>query len=102
VGNQRRGAMVSDDRGQRIDQAKPLVGTSQQQDPAVRADPPTIECGGDFLLADTWQREREKGIVGEGGMADSVRASRVASAPNLYAIPDVCTMPICESLPCDE
>jgi hypothetical protein len=36
------------------------------------------------------------------GMADSVRASRVASAPNLYAIPDVCTMPICESLLCDE
>ena len=26
------------------------------------------------------------------GMADSVRASRVASAPNLYAIPDACTM----------
>jgi hypothetical protein len=36
------------------------------------------------------------------GMADSVRASRVASAPNLYAIPDGYTMPISESLLCDE
>jgi hypothetical protein len=35
-------------------------------------------------------------------MADSVRASRVASAPNLYAIPVVCTMPTNESLLCSE
>jgi hypothetical protein len=34
------------------------------------------------------------------GMANSVRASRVASAPNLYAIPDSCTMPASESLLC--
>jgi hypothetical protein len=37
-----------------------------------------------------------------GGMADFVRASRVASAPNLYAIPDSCTMPTSESLLCAE
>jgi hypothetical protein len=36
------------------------------------------------------------------GMADSVRALRVASAPNLYVIPGVCTMPASESLPCSE
>jgi hypothetical protein len=36
------------------------------------------------------------------GMADSVRASRVASEPNLYAIPDGCTMPASESLLCGE
>jgi hypothetical protein len=36
------------------------------------------------------------------GMADSVRALRVASAPNLYVIPDVCTMPANESLLCSE
>jgi hypothetical protein len=36
------------------------------------------------------------------GMADSVRASRVASAPNLYAIPNDCTMPASESLLCGE
>jgi hypothetical protein len=36
------------------------------------------------------------------GMADSVPVSRVASAPNLYVIPGVCTMPANESLPCSE
>jgi hypothetical protein len=36
------------------------------------------------------------------GMADSVPAQRVASAPNLYVIPDACTMPANESLPCSE
>jgi hypothetical protein len=35
------------------------------------------------------------------GMADSVRISRVASVTNLYAIPGICTMLICESRLCD-
>jgi hypothetical protein len=35
-------------------------------------------------------------------MADSVRVSELVSAPNLYAIPDGCTMPVCESLLCGE
>jgi len=36
------------------------------------------------------------------GMSDSVRTLRVASTTNLYAIPDVCTMPVSESLLCGE
>jgi hypothetical protein len=59
--------MVRDERGQRIDQAEPPVGTGQQQNTAVGTDPPAIERGGDFLLADTWQRKRKQSIVGSGG-----------------------------------
>jgi hypothetical protein len=36
------------------------------------------------------------------GMADSVLPSRVASTTNLYAISEVCTMPVSESLLCGE
>jgi hypothetical protein len=41
--------------------------------------------------------EAQFGRAGQPG-PDDVRASRVASAPNLYAIPDSCTMPASESL----
>ncbi len=88
MSDQRRVAMVCHERGQRVDQTEPAVGTGQQQNAAVRTDLSAIERGGDFFLADTWQREREQGIVGAVGMADSVRAARVASVTNLYAIPD--------------
>jgi hypothetical protein len=67
VSDQRRVAMVGDDRGQRVDQAQPAVGTGQEQNAAVGADLAAVERGGDFLLADTWQREWEQGIVGGGG-----------------------------------
>ena len=36
------------------------------------------------------------------GMANSVLASRMASSTNLYAISEVCTMPVSESLLCGE
>jgi hypothetical protein len=36
------------------------------------------------------------------GMAHSVRTLRLASTTNLYAVPDVCTMLVSESLPCGE
>ena len=58
--------MVGDDRGQGVDQVKPAVGTGQQQNAAVGADWSAIERGGDFPLANTWQREREKSIIGAG------------------------------------
>jgi hypothetical protein len=57
VGDQGRMAMVGNDRGQGVDQAKPLVGPGQQQNAAVGTDPPAVKCGGHLLLADTWQRE---------------------------------------------
>ena len=53
VGDQRRVAMVGDDRGQGVDQVKPAVGTGQQQNAAVGADWSAIERGDDFLLANT-------------------------------------------------
>ena len=59
--------MVRDDRGQCVDQAKPLVGTGQKQDAAIGTDQAAVERGGDLLLADTWQRERQKSIVVGGG-----------------------------------
>jgi hypothetical protein len=37
------------------------------QDTAVGTEPSTIEACGDLLLADTWQRERQKRIVWVGG-----------------------------------
>jgi hypothetical protein len=52
--------MVGHDRGQRIDQAETAVGTGQQQNAAGGTDLPAIERGGDFLLADTWQKERKR------------------------------------------
>ena len=101
MGDLRRVAMVGDKCGQRIDQAKPPVGTGQQQNAAIGTDPPAVERGGDLLLADTWQRERQKGIVG-GRWAWQILSGlpELASAPNLYAIPDGCTMPTSKSLPC--
>jgi len=67
VGDLCRIAVIGNDRGKCVDQAKPPVGTGQQQNAAVRTDQAAIERGSDFLLADTWQREWEKGIVGGGG-----------------------------------
>jgi hypothetical protein len=73
VGDQGLVTMVGNNRGQHVDQAKPLVGTGQQQNAALGTDQPTIESSGDLLLADTWQREREKGIVGPGGRVSTRR-----------------------------
>ena len=55
VGDQGLVAVVGNDRGQHVDQAKPLVGIGEQYHAAVGTDQPTIESSGDFLLADTWQ-----------------------------------------------
>jgi hypothetical protein len=66
VGDLGLNAMVGVDRGRRVDQARPAVGTAQQQSAAAGTDPPAVERGGDFLPADTWQRASEKGIGGGG------------------------------------
>jgi hypothetical protein len=91
VGDLARIAMVGNDCGERIDQAKPFVGTGQQQDTAVGTDPSTIEPCGDFLLADTWQRERQKRIVwvdGHGrfrpGMGRGVDTQTLCDSSSLY------------------
>jgi hypothetical protein len=67
MGDQVRIAVVGDERGKGVDQAKTLVGARQQQDATIGTDLAGVEGGGDFLLADTWQRKREKGIVSVGG-----------------------------------
>jgi two-component system CheB/CheR fusion protein len=58
------------DRGQGsqpVDQAKALVGSRQQQHAAIGTDLTAIERGGDLLLADTWQVERQERIFSIGG-----------------------------------
>ena len=55
--------MIGDVGRQGVDQAQAPVGACQQQHASVRADPAGIERGGDCLLADTWQGEREKAIL---------------------------------------
>ena len=67
VGGQPKVAMVGNERGQCIDQAKPPVGSGQQQNAAVGTDPAAVERGGELLLANAWQREWQQGIVSSGG-----------------------------------
>src|SRR5882672_3190251 len=67
MGDLGRVARVGDQPGQRVDQAKTLVGGSQKENAAVGTDLSAIEGGGDLLLADVWQRERKQGIVVDGG-----------------------------------
>jgi hypothetical protein len=54
MGDLGRIATVGDQSGQRIDQAKALVGGGQKENAAVGTDLSTIERGGDLLLADVW------------------------------------------------
>src|SRR3954466_11827323 len=63
MGDLRRVAGIADQSGQRVDQAKTLVGGSQKEHPAVGTDLSTIEGRGDLLLADVWQRKWKQGIV---------------------------------------
>src|SRR5271166_3815177 len=48
-------AMVGDEGGQPVDQAKLLVDPGQQQNAAVGTDQATVESGCDLLLVNTWQ-----------------------------------------------
>ncbi|WP_428486583.1 hypothetical protein [Rhodopila sp.] len=73
----RRIAVVGDERGRGLDQAKAFVGACQQQNAAITTDPTGIKGGGDLLLAETWQREGQKANVGLVGMAETIWASRV-------------------------
>jgi hypothetical protein len=91
VGNLRRVAVVGDDRGQGVDQAKPFVGTGQQHNAAVGTDVPAIKRSGDSLLTDTWQREWQKGIVGNGrhgrfrpGVESGVSTQSLRDSSRLY------------------
>src|SRR5271169_2730950 len=95
-------AVVRDDRGQRIDQTKPLVGAGSNKTPPSELIRPPSNAAVTFF----WQmlgKENARSVSSSlAGMADSVRTLRLASVPNLYAIPEVCTMPVSESLPCGE
>jgi hypothetical protein len=102
MGDQVRIAVVGDECCKGVDQAKALVGTRQQQDAAVGTDLARIEGGGDFFLPILGSENGKRVSSASAGMADSVRASRVASAPNLYVTPGVCTMPASGSLICGE
>jgi hypothetical protein len=100
MGDQVRIAVVGDERGKGVDQAKTLVGARQQQDATIGTDLAGVE--GVFFLPILGSANGKRVSSASVGMADSVRAARVASAPNLYAILDTCTMPASESLLCGE
>ena len=88
MGDLRRIAVVGDQRSQRVDQAKALVDACEQQDAAIRTDVSGIKGGGDFFLRRLGRENGRRVSSSSVGMADFVRASGVASAPNPYAIPD--------------
>lgn len=67
MGDLHRIARIREQPGQSVDQAKTLVGGGQKEHAAVRTDLSAVECGGNFLLTDVWQRERQKSIVINGG-----------------------------------
>ncbi len=92
VGDQGGGAVIGNDRGQPVDQAKPLVGTRQQQTATTGTDLAPIERGSDLFLADTLQMNGRSISAIFAGMADSVRARGVASTTKPCAIPDGCTI----------
>jgi len=95
-------AVVRDQRGQRIDQAKAFVGTRQQQDAAIGTDLAGIEGGGDLLLANTLKGKGQKRIVvvrGHGGFCPGVESGvstqSLRDSRQLYHAAS-------ESLPCAE
>src|SRR3954471_14451357 len=100
VGDQGGVAMVRDQRRQHVDQAEAFIGTGQQQDAAVGTNLAGIEGGSDFLLANTWQGKREKGIVSIGEHGTFCPGVESGVSTHLYIIPDGCTMPTSKSLPC--
>ena len=56
-------SVVGNGCGQRVDQAKLLVRTSEQQPAAIGTDRAAIECSGDLLLTGDWRREEQQRIV---------------------------------------
>jgi hypothetical protein len=95
MGDLRPGAMLRADRGQRIEQAKPLVAPASCRTPPSNA---AVTFFRQTLGSENGRRLSSATV----GMANSVQASGVASVTNLYAISGVCTMPFCESLLCSE
>src|SRR6185312_1054799 len=60
-------AVIREQFGQSVDQAKAFVGAGQKKHSAIGTDRAAVKRGGDLLLADVWQRERKQGIVVGGG-----------------------------------
>src|ERR1019366_5105954 len=67
MGDLSRVAVIGNQPGQGVDQAKTLIGGSQKEHTAVRTDLSSIEGRSDLLLADVWQRERQQCTVVGGG-----------------------------------
>ena len=53
--------------GQMPGNAYPALRLGQQQHPAIRRQPPTIESGGYLLAANGWESKRNNAIVDHGG-----------------------------------
>jgi hypothetical protein len=55
--------LLGDDGRELARHAQPALGLPQQRHASVRGDAPTVERGGDLLVANGWKREREKAVV---------------------------------------
>jgi len=62
-------ALVGDHPGELIGDIQPALRLGQQHDAAVGTDPPAVKGGGNLLAVDDWKAERQKVIVGHGGVA---------------------------------
>lgn len=63
--------------GQTPGNAHPALRLGQQQHPAVRRQPPTIESCGYLLAADGWESKRNNAIVYHGGRGTFCPVSEV-------------------------
>ena len=56
---------------------------AEQHHAAIGGDAPAIECGGDFLAADGWKIERQRGYLRTWRVwLGAIRVERMASTPN--------------------
>lgn len=75
VADERRIARVGDQRRQPGGDAERALDGRKQHHATIGGHASTVECGGDFLALNGWQREQQQDIFGHGGCG-SVRSGR--------------------------
>src|SRR5690242_12144543 len=102
VHNPRRVAPIDDLCGKPRGNPHAPLRQGQQHHAAIGTDAATIEGGGDLLVLNRWQRERQQAMVGHGGCGSVRLGKRLASTPNLSASSAAYATSASESLLCDE
>jgi hypothetical protein len=64
--------------------AELTIGLGEQHHPAIGTDPPAIKGGSDLLAVDDWKAERQKVMIGHGGMACLDPGKGLTSATESY------------------